>query len=437
MMFTAVLLPLLAAEPAHAWRHTRKVWDREAFPLDWYMSNTSEDSLPEGADVEILKKSWAHWVDDAACADLSTNFNEDDIRPATGYEFDGYNTFYFDDPADEVTTGVLGATLTLGEGQVAFNLSGETYVLATDSDIIFNNDIDWATDAQIDAGCSGEYSLEAVATHEIGHLWGMDHTCEEGESCYDLDKRYATMYWSIGPCSTYQSILKSEDIEGITALYGPYASFFSDSQRSGGAPLTVCFQLEMDEENEGVDIQWNFGDGSIVDDIADEVCHTYTEAGQYTVNMQVTGTQEQCGEWEFTQRELAYVTVCEAPQPADGFQGMFTYEQAEEDLTLQMINQVDTSVYGCVERIQWDVFEGNGNEPIQSVSAWSPKIAFPEAGDYRVVLNVGAPGDLFAAEELTVTVDETPGGCATAPGTGGVAGMLVGIIGLLIRRRRD
>ena len=436
MMLSAMILPVLLAEPAHAWRHTRKVWDREAFPLEWYMSNTTEDSLPEGVEAEILEKSWGHWVGDAACADLSTDFVVDDVRPATGYEFDGYNTFYFDDPADEVSTGVLGQTLTLGDGQVAFNLSGETYIFATDSDIIFNNDIDWGTDEGIDAGCSGEYSLEAVATHEIGHLWGMDHTCEEGEPCNDLDKRYATMYWSIGPCSTYQSILKSEDIEGITALYGPYASFYSDSKRNGGAPLDVCFQLEMGEENEGVEIEWNFGDGNIVQETADEVCHTYTDAGQYTVNMKVTGTQEECGAWEFTQRELAYVTVCEAPQPADGFKGMFTYEAAEEALTYQMINQVDTSVYGCIERIRWDVFKGNSDEPMRSISAWSPKIDFEEAGNYRVVLHVGAPGDLNAAEELTIKVEEVKSsGCATAPSNGGIIGLLLGMVGLLVRRR--
>ena len=437
MMLSALILPVLMAEPAHAWRHTRKVWDRDAFPLEWYMSDTSEDSLPEGAETEILEKSWAHWVGDAACADLSTDFVVDDVRPATGYEFDGYNTFYFDDPADEVSTGVLGQTLTLGEGQVAFNLSGETYVFATDSDIIFNNDIDWDTDEGIDAGCSGQFSLEAVATHEIGHLWGMDHTCEEGEPCNDLDKRYATMYWSIGACSTYQSILKSEDIEGITALYGPYASFYSDSKRNGGAPLEVCFQLEMGEENEGVEIEWNFGDGNIVDEASDEVCHTYTDAGQYTVNMKVTGTQEECGEWEFTQRELAYVTVCETPKPADGFTGMFTYEAADEDLTYQMVNQVDTSVYGCVERIQWDVYRVGAKKPFQSVSAWSPKIAFPEAGQYRIVLNVGAPGDLYAAHEILIDVETTSGGCSTVPSSGGLAGLFLGLAGLLIRRRRD
>ena len=116
---------------------------------------------------------------------------------------------------------------------------------------------------------------------------------------------------------------------------------------------------------------------------------------------------------------------------------MFTYEAAEEDLTVQMVNQVDTSVYGCVERIQWGVFKVGSNTPVQSISAWSPKIAFPEAGEYRVVLNVGAPGDLYAAHELLIEVEASAGGCATAPTSGGLAGLLIGLAGLLIRRRRD
>ena len=191
----------------------------------------------------------------------------------------------------------------------------------------------------------------------------------------------------------------------------------------------------MDDEGEGFEIEWNFGDGTTSVETTSPVCHTYTEAGQYSVNMQVTGTQEQCGEWEFTQRELAYVTVCDTPVPADGFSGMFTYEPVE-DFVYQMVNQVDTSVYGCIERIRWDVFKGDSTEPMRTISAWSPKIDFEEEGDYRVVLYVGAPGDLVAAEELLIKVEEVgASGCATAPSTGGLAGLLIGLAGLMIRRR--
>ena len=457
MMFSALLLPVLMAEPAHAWRHTRKVWDRNKdFPFEWYISDSREDSWSDQDTTteEILLDAWDIWEEGAKCAGLTHSYQGVREGHNAGYTFDNVNTFYFDDPGDELGTGVLGATLTLpAGGDLAFQLGGDSYTYVSDSDIVFNNDIVWFSDEQIARGqCSGGNSLLGVATHEIGHLWGMGHSCEEGENCPDLDQRYATMYWANSNCSLNQSKLESDDIQGITALYGPYAAFDSDSKRNGGAPLEVCFDLELDESNDNLNIEWNFGDGTIsvepiyeTDDngnfVYDEdgkrilipVCHTYDSAGQFSVNMNVTGTQEECGDWRFTQRELAYVTVCEAPIPAEGFKGLFTYEPIE-DTIYQMVNQVDTSVYGCIERIRWDIFEAGSDTLVNSVSAWSPKIDFPKAGKYRVVLNVGAPGDLFSADELLIDVEEV-GGCSTAPASGGLAGLLIGLIGLLVRRR--
>ena len=468
MTLSALILPVLMAEPAHAWRHTRKVWDREDdFPFEWYMSDSSEDSWSDTVNTtdDALKLAWDAWAIDAAetdpklndapCAQLSHQYMGKRENHNAGYTFDNVNTFYFDDPADELGAGILGATLTLPPtGDVAFTLAGDTYTYVADSDIIFNDDLVWYSDDQIRAGqCNSGYSLQGVATHEIGHLWGMGHSCEEGEACQDLDERYATMYWAGAQCALHQSKLETDDVEGITALYGPYAAFYSESKRNGGAPLEVCFDLDLDQTNDNIEIEWNFGDGTIsvepifeIDDdgeyvldqdgnkILAPVCHTYEEAGQFSVNMNVTGTQEECGEWNFTQRELAYVTVCEAPTPAEGFKGMFTYEPVE-DTIYQMINQVDTSVYGCIERIRWDVFEAGSDTPINSVSAWSPKINFPKEGKYRVVLNVGSPGELYSADELMIDVEEVGGGCSTAPASGGIAGLLLGLIGLLIRRR--
>ena len=74
MMISALFLPLIAAEPAHAWRHNRWVWDRDLFPMEWYMGDTTEDSLPAGTEAEILTKAWAHWEVEAPCASLSTEY---------------------------------------------------------------------------------------------------------------------------------------------------------------------------------------------------------------------------------------------------------------------------------------------------------------------------------------------------------------------------
>ena len=143
-MISALLLPLMMAEPAHAWRHTRRVFDRDYFPFEWWMSDSFEDSWSdtEQTEVEVLQRAWSHWESDAPCAELTASYMGVREGHNAGYTFDNVNTFYFDDPADELGAGTLGATLTLPQmgGEIAFTLAGDTYTYATDSDIIFNDE---------------------------------------------------------------------------------------------------------------------------------------------------------------------------------------------------------------------------------------------------------------------------------------------------------
>lgn len=77
-----------------------------------------------------------------------------------------------------------------------------------DTDIVFNANRRWSAGG--DPGAR-EVDLLDVATHEIGHLLGLDHS-EDTE---------ATMY-SIGPMgSTGRRSLHTDDLEALTAAYGP------------------------------------------------------------------------------------------------------------------------------------------------------------------------------------------------------------------------
>ena len=450
-----MIFALVAAHAALAWDHTGYVWDQDLFPLDWYMTDKIEDSLPQKPEYGPKKdlyyqelavvRGFESWETGAPCAAVSATYQGMVKGINFGASNEGTRTFYYDDPASQLGSGVLGLTYSYPNGQVAFALGGQTYLYLNDSDITFNNDIAWATTEELESGqCNGEYSIEGVATHEIGHSWGMGHSCEEEDICSDPDLQLATMFWSAGPCTTWQVDINEDDIEGLTALYGPYASFTSDSALRGGVPLDVAFEL-VTNDAKVTDVVWNFGDGTTSKEL--EPTHTYNEAGQFTVSITINGSTAECGTWSYTQRERAYVIACGEPVPGldvDGkpFESLFSIEHYD-GLVYQLINQTDTSVYGCIESINWTVLKGD--EVVSESSAWSPKVEFPSEGDYTIELEIGGPGgvvteELKVAAEDKVGEDFKKGACATAPGTAasplGALALSALAFGLAARRRR-
>lgn len=87
------------------------------------------------------------------------------------------------------------------------------YVSQTGDDRITDADVYTNTAQPLyssrESGCSGEYDIDSIMTHEAGHIIGLGHSSVAG----------ATMYPSISACNTAPRSLAADDIAGRDDLY--------------------------------------------------------------------------------------------------------------------------------------------------------------------------------------------------------------------------
>jgi hypothetical protein len=100
------------------------------------------------------------------------------------------------------TGSCLAATLTS-----YYHQEGSAYYI-DDADIYTNQRYSYTSSKETD-GCSGEYDIDGIMTHEVGHVIGLGHSDVAG----------ATMYPSVSACNFNNRTLESDDLAGKNALY--------------------------------------------------------------------------------------------------------------------------------------------------------------------------------------------------------------------------
>lgn len=97
--------------------------------------------------------------------------------------------------------GCLAATLT----GYYISQSGDDRIY--DADVYTNQAYQYYSSGE--SGCSGEFDINSIMTHEVGHVIGIGHSSVSG----------ATMYPSISSCNTAPRSLATDDINARDDLY--------------------------------------------------------------------------------------------------------------------------------------------------------------------------------------------------------------------------
>lgn len=184
------------------------------------ISSVGSDDLATDEHVPAIRNAIATWNAASGSSARLVENTSPAARARTDWASDDLHLVFFD---EDDSSGYLPS----GAGIVAitpvwFLSSG----VITDADVIFNGDDFLFTTT----GEPGEFDVQDVATHELGHLLGLDHSGWAG----------ATMFPYVDPAQVLHRSLSQDDVCGLRAAY-PSATFGSISgtlRHADDAPLS-------------------------------------------------------------------------------------------------------------------------------------------------------------------------------------------------------
>ena len=193
-------------------------WDAADLPIQWTMNQDGSKHISSISMTEtIFKKSFAAW-DSIGNADIAfeymgqTSWNK--------VQQDESNLIIFDTNTDGYTVSANAGPSVIGITISTFYSSGSQVGRIIDADIIFNDDAyKFTVDQPSDLG-QNLVNLQDVATHEIGHLLGLDHTYIEEATMWPYAR-------------TGQSTIHADDQAGVASIY-PSESWETDFKSING-----------------------------------------------------------------------------------------------------------------------------------------------------------------------------------------------------------
>lgn len=212
LRLTILALAAAAITAQHPSAYTLKAAKWGASPVPFYVNSENLDTDPAAA-VSAVQFGASAWTNQS---DAAFSFFYAGSTSNTAVSSNGRNEIFFRDASNG---SAIATTYTYSSGGRII-----------DTDIVFwDGAYKFFTGS---SGCSGGFYIEDVATHEFGHALGLGHSTVSG----------ATMYPSLGYCSTSARWISDDDRQGVEALYPSAASNTSPqvqiSNPTAGASFT-------------------------------------------------------------------------------------------------------------------------------------------------------------------------------------------------------
>ncbi len=202
-------------------------WDFTAFPVTFSINPATNSNITGSlAAADVVNTSFGTWLTAPNTA-LSVTRGPDTSLSKAG--FDGVNLVCFtctgDFSQDANTLAVTMTTVADAQGQDTKH--GGTSRFAgqiLDADILFNPSVKFTT-----GGTAGQ-DIQTIATHEIGHFFGLDHSAI-----------VRSIMFPFAP--DLQTALSYDDVAGISSLYPknpadvPTGTIAGTIRAAGGGPV--------------------------------------------------------------------------------------------------------------------------------------------------------------------------------------------------------
>lgn len=226
LMGVAVFLGLLAVRPAFSWlpqftNSSNNVdrWDFTAFPVTWSLNPSTGANVQGNRDVHtVIAASFGTWL---SAPNTTLSLSEGAPSTVGSEEQSPSNVnlicFVCADADFTKDTTTLAVTITTtadraGEGDGHGGTSRFAGQILK-ADIIFNPNVQYST------GGGNGTDLQVVATHEMGHFFGLDHS--------------AVVRAVMFPFASDLTTLSYDDVAAISTIYPSMSQSFAPASISG------------------------------------------------------------------------------------------------------------------------------------------------------------------------------------------------------------